>query len=126
MKKRLLRFIISAVLFVVALFLSGRFFYPSLILYILAYLIAGYDVVFRAMRNIVRGKIFDENFLMTLATIGAFCIGENMEAVAVMLFFQLGELFQSYAVNKSRKSIAALMNIRPDYANVKTDRKSVV
>lgn len=121
MKKRLLRFIISAVLFVVALFLSGRFFYPSLILYILAYLIAGYDVVFRAMRNIVRGKIFDENFLMALATIGAFCIGENMEAVAVMLFFQLGELFQSYAVNKSRKSIAALMNIRPDYANVKTE-----
>ncbi len=118
MKKRLIRFIFSAVLFIIALLLSGRFFYPGLALFITAYLIAGYDVVLNALRNIFRGKLFDENFLMSVATIGAFFIEEYAEAVAVMLFFQLGELFQSYAVNKSRKSIAALMDIRPDYANL--------
>lgn len=121
MKQRLIRLIISAILFVAALIFSRFAQLPSLFLYIIAYFIAGYDVLFQAIRNIIRGKVFDENFLMSIATIGAFCIGENMEAVAVMLFFQLGELFQSYAVNKSRKSIAELMNIRPDYATIQTE-----
>lgn len=75
------------------------------------------------MRNLLRGKLFDENFLMTIATLGAFAIGEFPEAVAVMLFYQVGELFQSYAVDKSRKSISSLMDIRPDFANVKRDNK---
>ena len=121
MKQRLIRFIFSAVLFIMALILSGKFFYPALALFIVAYIIAGYDVVWDALRNIIRGKLFDENFLMSVATIGAFIIEEYAEAVAVMLFFQLGELFQTYAVNKSRKSIAALMDIRPDYANIMVD-----
>lgn len=121
MKQRLIRFIISAILFIIALVLSGNFFYPALALFIIAYIIAGYDVVWDALRNIIRGKLFDENFLMSVATIGAFFIEEYAEAVAVMLFFQLGELFQTYAVNKSRKSIAALMDIRPDYANIMLD-----
>ncbi|MEG2813520.1 MAG: heavy metal translocating P-type ATPase, partial [Oscillospiraceae bacterium] len=82
------------------------------------YLIIGFDVLWKAIRNILRGQIFDENFLMTIATIGAICIGEYPEAVFVMLFYQVGELFQSYAVGKSRKSISSLMDIRPDYANV--------
>lgn len=121
MRQRLIRFIISAILFIIALLLSGTFFYPALALFITAYLIAGYDVVWDAIRNILRGKLFDENFLMSVATIGAFFIEEYAEAVAVMLFFQLGELFQTYAVNKSRKSIAELMDIRPDYANILAD-----
>ncbi len=123
MKQRLIRFIISALLFAVALFLLKPCFYPALILLIIAYLIAGYDVIRDALRNIFRGKVFDEKFLMSVATIGAFFIEEYAEAVAVMLFFQLGELFQTYAVNKSRKSIAALMDIRPDYANLFIDDK---
>ena len=90
----------------------------SNILYVIAYIIVGYDIVLKAVRNIFKGKVFDENFLMTVATIGAFCIGEFPEAVAVMLFYQIGELFQSYAVDRSRKSVASLMDIRPDYANV--------
>ena len=76
-------------------------------------------LVKRAVKNIFKGQVFDENFLMSIATIGAFFIGEYPEGVAVMLFYQVGELFQSYAVGKSRKSIASLMDIRPDYANVK-------
>ncbi len=92
-----------------------------LLLYLAAYAVVGYDVLLRAGKNISRGKIFDENFLMTIATIGAFALGEYPEAVAVMLFYQVGELFQSYAVNKSRKSIAALMDIRPDHANIESD-----
>lgn len=117
MKVRLIRFILSALLFIAALTVSGYFFYPAFALFIIAYLLAGYDVIWNALRNIFRGKLFDENFLMSVATVGAFFIAEYAEAVAVMLFFQLGELFQSYAVNKSRKSIASLMDIRPDYAN---------
>ena len=87
-----------------------------LILYLIAYFIIGYDIVKKAIKNIGNGQVFDENFLMTLATVGAFLIGEYPEAVAVMLFYQVGELFQSYAVNRSRKSISELMNIRPDFA----------
>ncbi|MBP0725385.1 cadmium-translocating P-type ATPase [Bacillus sp. RG28] len=93
----------------------------SIGLFIIAYLIAGYEVVMKAIRNIFRGQVFDENFLMALATVGAFLIGQYPEAVSVMLFYQLGELFQSIAVNKSRKSITDLMDIRPEFANVKVD-----
>ncbi|WP_066712612.1 heavy metal translocating P-type ATPase [Clostridium sp. Marseille-P299] len=90
----------------------------SLALFTVAYALAGYDVLYRAIRNILRGQIFDENFLMAIATVGAFAIGDFAEGAAVMLFYQVGELFQSYAVNQSRKSITELMNIRPDFANV--------
>jgi Cd2+/Zn2+-exporting ATPase len=88
-------------------------------LFVVAYLIVGGGVVFRALKNIIRGQVFDEHFLMTIATVGAFAIREFPEAVAVMLFYQIGELFQGIAVNKSRKSISALMDIRSDYANLK-------
>lgn len=92
----------------------------ELILFIVSYLIVGGDIVFKALKNIVRGQVFDEYFLMSIATVGAFVIGEYPEGVAVMLFYQVGELFQSIAVNRSRKSIGALMDIRPDFANLKT------
>lgn len=92
----------------------------ELILFIASYLIVGGDIVFKALRNIVRGQVFDEYFLMSIATVGAFVIGEYPEGVAVMLFYQVGELFQSIAVNRSRESISALMDIRPDFANLKT------
>ncbi len=118
MKKQLIKIIIALILFLSSLLLSFKSEFINNILFIIAYIIAGYNVVFKAIKNITRGKIFDENFLMTIATIGAFGIGEFPEAVAVMLFYQIGELFQSYAVDKSRKSIASLMDIRPDYANV--------
>gem|GEM_PF-89478 len=91
----------------------------SLTLLTLSYIIIGGEIVLRAGKNILKGRVFDENFLMSIATIGAFLIGEHLEGVAVMLFYQVGELFQSYAVNRSRKSIAGLMDIRPDYANLK-------
>lgn len=97
----------------------------KLILYIVAYLIVGYDVVLKAIRNVFSGKVFDEHFLMGLATIGAFITGEYLEAVLVMLLYQIGELFQSYAVGKSRRSITELMDIRPDYANIEQDGKLV-
>ena len=93
----------------------------NIIIYILAYLIVGFDVIIKAIKNIIQGHILDENFLMSIATIGAFYIGTYLEAVAVMLFYQIGELFQSYAVDKSRKSISDLMDIRSDYANVYRD-----
>ena len=92
-------------------------------IFIASYIIVGFEIVKKAIRNIVRGKVFDENFLMTIATLGAFGIGEFPEAVAVMLFYQVGELFQSYAVDKSRKSISSLMDIRPDFANVYRNEK---
>lgn len=118
MKKRLIRIIISFIIFIIANLLSSGFEILRASLFIISYLIVGYDILKKAFRNIIRGKIFDENFLMALATIGAFAIKEFPEAVAVMLFYQVGELFQSYAVDKSRKSISSLMDIRPDYANV--------
>lgn len=90
----------------------------TLVLFILSYLLIGGNVILTAVKNILRGEVFDENFLMTIATLGAFFIGEYPEGVAVMLFYEIGELFQSYAVNRSRKSITSLMNIRADYANV--------
>ena len=116
MNKRLIRIIISLVSMVIAFLLNFDLY--SNILFVISYVVIGYDIVLKAIRNIFKGKVFDENFLMTIATIGAFFIGEFPEASAVMLFYQVGELFQSYAVNKSRKSIASLMDIRPDYANV--------
>ena len=117
-KKKLIRIIISFTLLVIAFILKLDNVIINDILFIISYLIVGYDIILKALRNITRGKVFDENFLMTIATIGAFFIGEFPEAVAVMLFYQVGELFQSYAVDKSRKSVASLMDIRPDYANV--------
>lgn len=96
----------------------------SISLFIIAYLLIGGEIVWRAVRNIARGQVFDENFLMAVATLGAFAIGEYPEAVAVMLFYQVGELFQSIAVNRSRKSITSLMDIRPKYANVKVGNET--
>ena len=112
-KRILARIIVSALL------LAAVYFLPAegslrLALFLLPYGLIGWDVLWRAVRNIARGQVFDENFLMALATVGAFCIGEYPEAVFVMLFYQVGELFQSYAVGRSRQSIAALMDIRPD------------
>ena len=118
MSKQLIMIIISLLLVVISLLLKFDNELYSNILYVIAYIIVGYDIVLKAVRNIFKGKVFDENFLMTVATIGAFCIGEFPEAVAVMLFYQIGELFQSYAVDRSRKSVISLMDIRPDYANV--------
>ena len=123
-KRQLYKIIAAAVLFAVAFMLpvSG---YWRLAVWSAAYLIVGLPIVRKAFRNIGHGQVFDENFLMTAATVGAFALGEYSEGVAVMLFYQIGELFQSYAVNKSRKSIAALMDIRPDYANIERDGKVV-
>lgn len=119
MTKRLWRIIIGAAVLATAVLLSLNNEWLQLALFIISYIIVGGDVVKRAVKNIFKGQVFDENFLMSIATIGAFFIGEYPEGVAVMLFYQVGELFQSYAVGKSRKSIASLMDIRPDYANVK-------
>ena len=125
MKEKKIKIIIALVLFFIALILNFSNELINNAIYIISYIIVGLEIVKKAIRNIVRGKVFDENFLMTVATIGAFFIGEFPEAVAVMLFYQIGELFQSYAVDKSRKSIASLMDIRPDFANVERDGKIV-
>lgn len=119
-KKMLARIISSAVLLVIAVLipLEGLFRLP---LFLVPYAVIGWDVLWRAVRNIAHGQVFDENFLMALATVGAFFTGEYPEAVFVMLFYQVGELFQSYAVDRSRKSITELMDIRPDYANIERD-----
>ena len=122
MKKRMHRIIIGGIVFFASIILTKIL--PTLnqnielMLFLAAYFIVGGDVVKKAVQNIGHGQIFDENFLMMIATVGAFLVGEYPEGVAVMLFYQVGELFQSYAVNRSRKSIADLMDIRPDYANV--------
>lgn len=126
MKKKLIRIIISFILLILAFILKLDNIIINNILFITSYIIIGYDIILKALRNITRGKVFDENFLMTIATIGAFFIGEFPEAVAVMLFYQVGELFQSYAVDKSRKSVASLMDIRPDYANLYHDEKTEI
>lgn len=122
-KKQLIRIIISGILFILGFIFDIK--YLTVIILLVSYIIIGFDILLKAFRNIKRGKVFDENFLMTVATVGALCIGDIKEAVAVMLFYQVGELFQSYAVNKSRKSVSELMNIRPDYANVIRDGKEV-
>lgn len=129
LKKRLYRILAGAVLFGVAI--AAPKFFPMLNgnielgLFLLAYFVVGGDVVRKAIGNIGHGQVFDENFLMMIATVGAFLVSEYPEAVAVMLFYQVGEIFQSYAVNKSRKSIADLMDIRPDYAWVKRNEDYV-
>ena len=122
-KKMLCRIIVTAVLVLaIRLFSIGGL--PGTLLYLAAYLIIGYDILRKAVKGILRGQVFDENFLMAVATVGAIGLafyeksGDFMEAVAVMLFYQIGELFQSYAVGKSRRNITALMDIRPDYANI--------
>ena len=116
-KNKLWRIVISAVLLIAAMMIPVDG-WLGFVIYLIPYLAIGAPVLLKAGKNILRGQVFDENFLMTVATVGAMCIGEYKEAVAVMLFYQVGELFESYAVGKSRKSIAALMDIRPDVANV--------
>ena len=116
-KKVLWRILAAAVLFIGAVLLSPAGWW-RLPVFLLPYAVIGYDILYKAVRGILRGQVFDENFLMALATVGALCIGEYAEAVFVMLFYQVGELFQSIAVGKSRRSIAALMDIRPDVAHV--------
>ena len=127
-KKMLIRIMITAVM-LAALFVIPVTGILQFALYLLAYLIIGYDILKKAGKGIVNRQVFDENFLMAVATIGAFALavykqsGDYVEAIAVMLFYQIGELFQSYAVGKSRRNISALMDIRPDYANVERDGK---
>ena len=123
-KKMLTRIIIAAVM-IIALNLIQITGIAQLLLYLATYLIIGYDILKKAGKGIINRQVFDENFLMAVATVGAFALaiysgsGDYNEAIAVMLFYQIGELFQSYAVGKSRKNISALMDIRPDYANIR-------
>ena len=119
-KRMLFRVLASAVLFAVALLLPTEG-WLRLFTFLIPYAVIAWDVLWRAVRNIAHGQVFDENFLMSLATVGALATGEYPEAVFVMLFYQVGELFQSYAVDQSRKSITSLMDIRPDYANIEVD-----
>ena len=123
MKKKTIKIIIALILFIFAMVVKFENELINKGIFIISYIIVGFEILRKAVRNIFRGKVFDENFLMSVATIGAFGIGEFPEAVAVMLFYQIGELFQNYAVDKSRKSIASLMDIRPDYANVFRNEK---
>ncbi len=120
-KKVFIRIIIAALLTIVFCLLPVDNFYVRLVLFLIPYFIIGYDILKKAVMGIVHGEVFDENFLMAVATVGAIVLGEYVEGTAVMLFYQIGELFQSYAVGKSRKNITALMDIRPDYANVEQD-----
>lgn len=120
--KENMRLIIGAIIYAIAL-ISTEGSILSVVLFALSYVLVGGEVVLTAIKNILKGEVFDENFLMTVATLGAFFVGEFPEGVAVMLFYQIGEVFQSYAVNRSRKSITSLMNIRADYANVLKDGK---
>ena len=128
-KKLLIRILLAGVLFALGLLLPrligpGRSRdYVELAVFLLSYAVIGWDILWKALTNILHGQIFDENFLMMIATVGAFILGEHAEGVAVMLFYQVGEWFQSYAVSKSRRSIASLMDIRPDYANVERGGK---
>lgn len=123
MKKRLCFIIASVILFVFSMIVKFENVWINNIIFLISYLLVGIKILKKAIKNILRGKVFDENFLMSLATVGAFAVGEFPEAAMVMILYQIGELFQDYAVNKSRKSIASLMDIRPDYANVYRDDK---
>ena len=123
-KRMLVRIGAGAVIFAAAMLLPLEGLW-RLGIFLAAYGVTGWDVLWRAVRNIARGKIFDENFLMSIATVGAFVLGEYPEGVAVMLFYQVGEWFQGYAVHRSRRSIAELMDIRPDYANVERDGQTL-
>ena len=123
-KKMLVRIIISFILMIAVKIINPDGI-AAIIAYLVPYAVIGWDILWKSVRNICHGQIFDENFLMTVATIGAMCTGEFSEGVAVMLFYQVGELFQSYAVGRSRKSISSLMDIRPDYANIERDNQIV-
>lgn len=123
MKKRLCFIIASVILFVFSMIVKFENVWINNIIFLISYLLVGIKILKKAIKNILRGKVFDENFLMSLATVGAFAVGEFPEAAMVMILYQIGELFQDYAVNKSRKSIASLMDIRPDYANVYREDK---
>ena len=120
-KKVLSRILVSAVLVLLFCLIPVENQYLKFALFLIPYLIIGYDILRKAVLGIVNGQVFDENFLMALATVGAIILGEYIEGTAVMLFYQIGELFQSYAVGKSRRNISALMDIRPDYANIEID-----
>lgn len=122
MKKQIIIIISSIVLLIIAFLINNKL---SVVFFLLSYIIVGHKIIYKAFRNIIRGKVFDENFLMTIATLGAFFINEIPEAVTVMLFYQIGEFFQDYALDKSRKSISSLMDIRPDYANVVKGKDTV-
>lgn len=131
-RKMLIRIIITFVLFVLLMIGEHTEFMKNIdnpwilfIIYLIPYLVIGYDIVLKAFKNIRNGQIFDENFLMVVATFGAFAVRENSEAVAVMLFYQVGELFQGYAVGKSRQSISDMMDICPEYANIEEDGKLI-
>ncbi|MDD3243672.1 MAG: heavy metal translocating P-type ATPase [Eubacteriales bacterium] len=125
LKKRLIRIAIGAGIFAGALFVPAAWKWARLAVFLAAYFFLGWNVLLKAGKNIVRGKVFDENFLMALATVGAFALGEYPEGVAVMLFYQVGEWFEDFAVGRSRRSIAALMDIRPDRATVQRDGQNV-
>lgn len=125
MRKSLIRIIAGSILLAAAVLVDGRLDWLKLLLFLTSYILVGGDIILRAIRNITKGKVFDENFLMAIATIGAMIISEYAEGIAVMLLYQIGELFQSYAVDKSRRSIADLMDIRPDYANVKKENELI-
>ncbi|HEY8891533.1 MAG TPA: heavy metal translocating P-type ATPase [Clostridium sp.] len=119
-KNKIIRFSVGLIIFIIAIIFKSKFqYFVEFSLFLLSYLLIGGDILILAIKNIFRGQVFDENFLMALATVGAFSIGQFPEGVGVMLFYQVGEFFQDIAVNKSRKSISALMDIRPDYANKK-------
>ena len=125
-KKVLYRILLSLVFMIGIMILTSYVsvnLYVEVVLYLIPYLIIGYDILRKAIKGILKRQVFDENFLMAVATVGAMCLGEFREGVAVMLFYQIGELFQSVAVGKSRRNIAALMDIRPDYANMMIDGK---
>ena len=130
-QRNMLARIIIALIMTVALFFIDATGWTSFLLYLIIYLIIGYDILKKAWLGIIHGRVFDENFLMAVATVGAFALalyeesGDYLEAVAVMLFYQIGEFFQSYAAEKSRRDIAALMDIRPDYANIEKDGKII-
>ena len=119
-KKMLIRIILSAVLTGLLVLLPAEG-YLKFILFMIPYLIIGYDILRKAVKGILNHQVFDENFLMAVATVGAILLGDYVEGTAVMLFYQIGELFQSYAVGKSRRNISELMDIRPDYANVERE-----
>ena len=120
-KKALAQIISAVVLLAVISLVTGKVSvspYVEFVLYMVPYLLVGYDILKKALKGIKNKQVFDENFLMAVATLGAIALGDYKEGVAVMLFYQIGELFQSYAVGRSRKNISELMDIRPDYANV--------
>lgn len=125
-KKMLLRIISGGVILIaVSIIPAADIWWLKLLLHLIPYFIVGWDILWQAVVNIVHGQIFDENFLMAIATVGALCVGDYPEAVFVMIFYQTGELFQSYAVGKSRQSISSLMDIRPDFANIEKDGKLI-